>query len=222
MPSSPYVVRTSDYLTALALRRRTTVDVILADPKNAVLKKGHPEILAPGTIVYLPEVPLVWIKLNVGTVNTFTVDVPTIDVHVILLDEEGSPIAGKRVTTDPIVSDTPLSTDGSGRLTLSVGIDVSVVEVAVDGTTLRFRLRVGNLDPCDTDRGLASRLRHLGHLGDEDDVAAARPWLSGLLEGVSDQTLALGVASFQQANGQDPTGDASNDVRKAIQDKHGC
>ena len=67
--------------------------------------------------------------------------------------------------------------DGDGLLTFSVGIDVSTVDVSVDGTTLEFCLNVGNLDPSDTDTGLASRLRHMGHLGDEDEHVAARPWL---------------------------------------------
>lgn len=223
MPSAPYVVRSSDYLTAIAAQNGTTVDAILADPKNADLKDGHPEILATGDIVFLPSVEQASFSLQPGSSTTFTSETPTVQVNAILLDQDGSPIAGQSVTTDPVVSETPLSTDGDGLLTFSVGIDVSTVDVSVDGTTLQFCLNVGNLDPSDTDTGLASRLRHMGHLGDEDEHVAARPWLSQFVEGLDDDALSRGVAAFQTAQGDTPTGDASDDsVRSAIEDKHGC
>jgi hypothetical protein len=224
MASTPYVVRTSDYLTAIAARNGTTVDDILADPQNADIKAGHPEILAPLDVVYLPAVKPSTFPLTTGSTNTFVADVPTVDVNVTLLDEDGQPLAGKSVTTDPVVSDTPLSTDGSGLLTFTVTIDVTQVDVSIDGTLSRFSVCIGNLDPPDTDSGLASRLRQLGHLGDEDDFVAARPWVTDVLgAGPNDHALALGVASFQSANGQTVTGDPTDDgVRSDIAKAHGC
>ncbi len=224
MPSAPYVVRSSEYLTAIALQNGTTVDAILADPNNAALKDGHPEILSPGSIVYLPIASPSSFSLQTGSTTTFTAaDPPAVKVNVILLDQDGSPIAGKSVTTDPVVSETPLSTDGSGLLTFDVGIDVTTVDVSVDGTTLQFTLNVGNLDPSDTDTGLTSRLRHMGYIGDEDAHVAARPWLTPFVEGLSGDALSRGVAAFQTAQGDTPTGDAGDaSVQSAIEDKHGC
>ncbi len=223
MASTPYVVRSSEYLTALAVQNGTTVDAILADPNNAALKDGHPEILAPGDIVFLPTVKPASFSLQPGSSTTFTSDTPTVQVNVILLDQDGSPVTGKAVTTDPEVSETPLSTDGDGLLTFSVGIDISTIDVSVDGTALQFTLNVGNLDPSDTETGLASRLRHMGHLGDEDEHVAARPWVSQFIEGLNDDALSRGVAAFQTAQGDTPTGDSDDDsVQSAIEDKHGC
>jgi hypothetical protein len=225
VPSTPYVVRTGEYLTAIASQCGSTVDDILADPNNADLKKlrANPEILAPTDIVYLPQAEPTWHALPVGSTTTFTApDAPTVTLNVVLLGQDGQAIANKPVTTDPVVSESPLTTDGSGLLTFPITIDVDTIDVSVDGTCLRFRLRVGNLDPVDTDTGLASRLRHLGHLGDEDSHVIQRSWLRELGLGANDAGIALGVASFQAANGRDVTGDADDDVRGAIHDAHGC
>jgi N-acetylmuramoyl-L-alanine amidase len=224
VPPSPYVVTSGEYLTAIAAQNGTTVDEILALPKNADIKnkRPNPEILAPLDIVYLPDVEREWKQLRTGETHTFVSDVPTVTINVILLEEDGTALASKSVTTDPPVSDQPLSTDENGQLTFDVTIDVQRVQVSVDDTGQQFVLCVGYLDPSDTDTGLASRLRHLGHLGNEDELVDAREWLLGLVNGASDQAIMLGVASFQDANGQDVTGDPTDDVRAAIEDAHGC
>jgi hypothetical protein len=223
MSSSPYVVRSGDYLTAIAARNGTTVDEILALPKNADLKKKrHPEILAPTDIVYLPDVTTKPLQLKTGQTNTFVANVPKVTINVTLLDNDGTALANKPVTTAPPVTDDPLSTDGNGSLTFDVTIDVRTVWVSGADCSLQFQLCIGNLDPSDTDTGLASRLRHMGHLGDEDPYVASRDWMRCLGEGFRGQALACGVAAFQADNGLDVTGEVTDDVRDAIKDKHGC
>jgi hypothetical protein len=223
MPSTPYVVRSGEYLTGIALSFGTTVAAILSDPANAGLRtsRPNPEILAPGDVVYIPACERKWLRVKVGATNRFACSVPKVTVQVVLLGQDRKPLANKSVTTVP-PSDVPLTTDGSGLLTCAVAVTVKVLEAAIDGTTLRFRIRVGNLDPVDTDTGLASRLRHLGHGGDEDEHIMAREWLSGSSAELRAHALTRSIASFQRANGQEADGQADDSLRSSILSAHSC
>jgi hypothetical protein len=220
----PYVVRSGEYLTAIAHRHGTTVDAIWALPENADLKKRrpNPEILAPFDIVNLPDVKPKWHPISVGSANSFTATIPAVTVKVVLKAQDGSPLANKSVTTDPVLGKDPLTTDGNGVLTLQVPVKIRQVEALVVDSRLRFHLRVGNLDPHDTDSGLLSRLRQLGHLGDESSHAGTRSWLAPVTAEVQQHAIARGVSTFQAKNGKDVTGVPDDDVRSAVRDEHGC
>jgi hypothetical protein len=223
VPSKPYVVRSGDYLTALAFARGTTVDDILADPNNADFKKQreHPEILLPGDIVYLPEPDRKWLPATVGSTNNFTVKVPEVDVKVTLSGPDGKALANKSVTTVPPLGTAPLTTDGSGGLTLHVPVFLDVVRITVDGGGPVFDVKVGNLDPHDEPSGLISRLRQLGHIGHESAHAQARQWLADDAEGLHQLALQRGIEAFQASKGQDVTGVADDALCKDVRDDHG-
>lgn len=223
-PSKPYVVRSSDYLTALAHQRQTTVPAILADPNNAEFKKRrpHPEILLRGDVVFLPDPAPAWFSVNVGATNTFVGKLPNVDVKLTLRQSDGTPIANKTVTTTPTLGTAPLTTDGGGAITLSVPIGLRTVQIAVDGGGPVFNVNVGNLDPHDAPSGLLSRLRQLGHVGDEGPHARARQWLSGVNADLENLSLQRGIESYQASNGHDVTGEADDTLCASVRDDHGC
>jgi LysM domain len=224
MPSMPYVVRNGDYLTQIASRFGTTVDAIWALPENADLKsrRPNPEILAPLDIVYLPEVKAKRLSLTVGSENNFVATPPAITLKVVLKAEDGTPLANKSVTTDPVLDQTGLQTDGDGAITLHLAVTVREIEVTVVDEGLTFDLLVGNLDPHDTDSGLLSRLRQLAYVADETSHAFARSWLTPVALEMSQEAIARGVSVFQASNDKDVTGIADDDVRSAVRDEHGC
>jgi hypothetical protein len=224
MGSKPYVVRGGDYLTSIAHRNGTTVDAILALSENAKLKKqrANPEILAVGDVVYIPDPKLKWLGVQVGSSNSFKGTIPKVTVSVVLKGPDGKPLAGKTVTTHPVLSENPIKTDGKGLLSVEVGVLVRTVEVEVEDSGLRFHLRVGNLDPHDEDSGALSRLRQLGYVGNEGPHVAGRPWLAAHEETANRLALARGVAAFQTKNGKEATGELDDDAASAIRDEHGC
>jgi hypothetical protein len=222
MGTQPYVVRQGDYLTAVAHRHDTTVDEIWGLPENAklVANRPNPEILAPGDLLYLPSPNPRWQSLTVGATNVLNASVPVVTLRVVLVDAEGSPLAGKAVTTTPTLGVDPLSTDGAGLLELQVPILYKVVTVVVTETQQHFALRVGTLDPHDADTGVLSRLRHMGHVGEELNFVGMRPHLRNLdAQGLS---LSAAVRSFQAGRGDEPTGDIDDQLRADIRDAHGC
>ena len=224
MSSEPYVVGDGDYLTAIAYRFATTETKVLADPKNAKLKENrpNPEILAPGDVVYVPRAPRKWLPVTVGGTNSFKATPPMVTLNVVLKDHAGQPLASVGVETEPTVSDSPLTTDGSGTLTLQVPVHVKVVRVKVPARGSAFSFRVGQMAPHTHDSGVLSRLRQMGCLGNEDDHAGARSWLAKLTPATRAVALAQGVSEFQRRNGKEVTGMADDGLRGEIRDAHGC
>lgn len=220
----PYVVRSGDYLSSIARNFGTTPDAIWSDPANADLKKKrrNPEILAPGDVLFLRRVKPKWLSVTVGSTNSFTGKVPTAQVQVVLRDSAGTPLANKNVTTSPKLGDDPLSTDGSGLLTLVVPLTLRTISVVVADSGPRFDIRVGGLDPHDTPSGLLSRLRQLGHVAHEDHAIGRRSWLMPHARAVGQLALARGIESFQRANDREVTGEPSADLHDAVRQAHGC
>jgi hypothetical protein len=81
---------------------------------------------------------------------------------------------------------------------------------------------VGNLDPIDTSTGLASRLRHLGHTGDEDEHVAGRPWMVDSAPNMREHALRRGVVSFQRDNDLEVDGQVDEEILQKVHDAHGC
>jgi hypothetical protein len=225
MPSStqPYVVRPGDYLTAIAHARGAKSDEIWQHPANARLRglRKSPELLAPGDVIYLPIVAPKWLPVAIGEKNTFVAHVPRVDVHVVLKNSNGQPLAGKSVTTSPPLGPSPLTTDGSGALTMSVPCDVKLVRATLTDPNLTFDIRIGYLDPHDVTTGAVSRLRQLGYVADESPLLARpRSYLEGLHP--TDVPLRQGVAAYQASKQTTATGDLDAQVMQQLHDDYGC
>lgn len=218
----PYVVRAGDYLTAIAYARGLRPGDIWQDSANAGLRqlRGNPEMLAPGDVLYVPVAERKWLPLTVGSTNKFVANPPKVEVHVILNDADGKPYAGKTVHLDPQVTDGDPATTGDGLLKVLVPVTVKVLTATVADDGACFQIRVGNLDPHDVPSGTLSRLRQLGYVGDESRLLATdRPYLDGI--DANDTALSRAVASFQDENGSEVTGEIDDDLCDKIRDQHG-
>jgi N-acetylmuramoyl-L-alanine amidase len=220
--TQPYVVRRGDYLTAIAHSHGLKPDDVWKAPNNATLRKlrKNPEMLAPGDVLYLPAVDRKWLPVTVGQANSFVVNLPKVEIHVVLKDAAGKPFAGKVVHLEPRVTPKDPSTDGSGLLKVDVPVTLRVLSATVVDVGVTFALRVGHLDPHDRDSGALSRLRQLGYVGDEGGLlATGRPYLDGFDATAS--TLARAVAAFQQDLGQPVTGAIDDSTSAKLHDAYG-
>jgi hypothetical protein len=69
--------------------------------------------------------------------------------------------------------------------------------------------------------GILSRLRQLGHLGDERSLLDRQPWCVEGFQG-KDTPLACGTALFQASVGADATGRLDGDAMRKLRDAYGC
>jgi hypothetical protein len=99
-PLVPYVVRRGDHLLKIALRMGFDADAIWQGPKNAALRATRPSmnLLCVRDVLYVPERPArAWMPIEVGSMNTFVAEVPT--VHLAMkFAFEGKPLASEKCT----------------------------------------------------------------------------------------------------------------------------
>jgi N-acetylmuramoyl-L-alanine amidase len=164
MATKPYVVRSGDYLTAIAAAHGVSADAVWSNAANESLAKLRPnrEILAPGDVVYIPVVARQWLGVQVGTTNTFSATAKRVPVRVLLRDELG-PIKNERYVATLARGSVEGTTDGDGRVTFDVDVLDRVVPLELPDRAYSADLQIGGIDPLETASGVAARLYHLGY-----------------------------------------------------------
>jgi len=181
-------------------------------PENRSLreKRGHPQVLAPGDELFVPELAEIEIEISTNRSHVFRLKNPPCFFSVYLRDEWGEPYSGNRyqlklgaevfegVTTDAGLVSHPTKPDvTSGELTLWR-------DPENESDTCTWTLRVGYLNPIDMVSGVKARLRNLGYqVGEIDDRF--------------DETAREAVRTFQRSLGyEQPTGDIDDRTRNEL------
>jgi peptidoglycan hydrolase-like protein with peptidoglycan-binding domain len=165
-------------------------------------------MLVAGDLLYVQEPEPEWRSLTAGSENTFVTEVPTVEVHLNLVDGK-DPIANAQYSVEGV--DPPLqgTTDGDGHVNLSVPVTTQRLKLTLTETGHVFNISVGGLDPIDETSGVQMRLAHLG-------------LYNGPMDGqLSDHTRAA-IAAFQAQQGAEPTGELDDKTRSALEDAHGA
>ena len=144
----PYIVRQGDYLTKLAGLRGVSAATVWNDSHNDALRKvrDNMDVLYPGDCIYLPEVPTQWLTLNSAASNSYQADLPQVEVGITLLGLDGTPLANVAYTMHGATGLVEGQTDGSGKATLLVSVDESVVNVVLEDGSW-YCLSLGVMDP---------------------------------------------------------------------------
>jgi hypothetical protein len=159
----PYVIKQGDFLAKLAHRFGLDADTVWNAPKNAPLRqlRPNPNILWPTDILYIPEPTArpVTHELVTGATNSFTADVPTVDVTVKFADES---LASQAYSIQEL-PDLPSTTSGAdGTVSFSAPVTLGMATIVFTESGARFVYQIGNLNPIDTLSGIFQRLQHLG------------------------------------------------------------
>ena len=180
-----YEAQQGDSIASIAFAYGHHPDTIWNFPDNAKLKalRKDPYVLLPGDIVIIPDKRIVQYGRPTEQLHRFQrKGVP--EILRVQFWARGQPLRNKECTVKFAPSDQGtrvVSTDGEGMLTLPVPPNVRDVNVTIAETGDSFDLRIGHLDPIDTNIGVKKRLRNIGLLpGDQftdsnelDDAAVA-------------------------------------------------
>lgn len=215
----PYVVRAGDHLDRLAHRYRFDAAKVWNDPKNAKLKekRGAGNVLAVGDILYIPDPTesTQWLPVQPGQKNSFVATVPTTVVKLRPMFN-GQPAANADYRVQCGGTEQQGTTDGDGNLSFQAPLTAWTAVLVVAGKP-KMPVRIGHLDPVDTDSGVVQRLRHLRylpHAGVHGDDDTPSDWLDG--------ALGSAIGEFQKASGLQASGTMDDDTRKALVAAHGC
>jgi hypothetical protein len=204
----PRIVRQGEFLGSIAHQCGFVAADIWNHPENARLTRlrKDPDMLCTGDVLYIPEPRKKWLPVRVGEVNRFVANIPRVTLTLKLVTKAG-PLANTECLLSGIPGLTAATTDGTGTLTISAPITVGAVVIDVDKPRFYAVVRVGHMDPPDTEPGVRMRLRNLQYLHDHD---------------VPDEHFACAVAAFQRARGLSDSGTVDDMTRKALVDAHGC
>ena len=155
---------------------------------NADLKKKrpHPNILAPGDEVCVPEPQIQKVSMPTGKLHSFTMKEPQVKLRLAIADAKGKPLAGKRYALTVRSSEQTGQTTSEGLIEVDVSATEQSAQLRIwlddDAADADFEreLAIGHLDPVDLITGVQARLANLGFscavTGSIDDatLAAAR------------------------------------------------
>lgn len=204
-----YVVRQGDHLAKIAAQFGVSTDAIWEMPQNREIKeKRDPNILAPGDVLRIPPRAAAGKRYSANRDNSYRAAMPTVQLKVVFSNRG---VALKNESYDVFGSGRIVQgqTDENGYAVIQVDVNVDAVDVRFAAQGLSFTLRIGELDPVETELGVAQRLAHLRHLF--IPPGATGPWLRTRLR--------RAVVSFQRAEGLPETGRVDQDTRSRLAER---
>lgn len=207
-----HVVRQGDHLERIAWEGGVSARSVQELEENAHLRERRdPNVLEPGDVVYLPDRRPPELTVTKSTTNKFVARLPRSRIEMTLRGPSGA-LSGAAFTVEGVPGP-PIegTTDGEGVARFDLPIHAEHAEVVVAEHCLRFRVRVGHLDPPETESGVFARLHQMGYLaggppGEDIRSAAA---------------LERAVRAFQTDRGIEATGELDQETRDALVERHG-
>lgn len=201
-----YIVEAGEHLGVIARKfGYSNFSVLWDHPENAALKalRQEPTLLAPGDEVFIPDrVQLVFERLTDAS-HDFRAQVDTLKVTFRLLGIDGLPRKNAKVRirvegpeTDGASQqfEQQLVTDGDGNVSVDIATHVDSGSIEIDD--VEYPLRIGGMDPVETQAGVLQRLQNLGYLPLEDEPDPTR--------------LKLAIEDFQIDNDLPVTGERAD------------
>jgi len=197
-----YKVKQGDCISSISARYGLFWEKVWNHPKNARLKEQRkdPNVLYPGDVIFIPD--------KEGKEESGTTE----QRH--RFRKKGTPAKLRLIVEqdDIPVSDTPFILEVDGKLYEGTTDRKGFLEVDIDPTAKRGRLKVGDLemelqlggiDPLDETIGVQERLQNLG-------------FYEGELDGVIGPETKEAIASFQKATGLNETGELDDATQQKL------
>jgi hypothetical protein len=187
MTTRLYVIRAGDTLRRLAFAWGVDADELWNHPSNRALRESHPdpELLRPGDRIHVSD-SLLQRRSSYGarTLNEYRVRTTLQRVHVVLRDEMHAPLANEPWLAVGDHGSFHGTTASDGVVTFEADVRERAIVLRLTRRHTEHVVRIGGLDPVDTDEGVQQRLRNLGmhgwwHYDEAPDAAAHAGALSG-------------------------------------------
>ena len=189
------------------------------DPNNAPLRRQRedPGVLAPGDRLYIPDKT----QSDGETVPSsstarFRVKRSLPRLRLIVLGFGGKPLASTDCKVTVSGASTTAHTGADGLVEIDLAPDATEATLEANGQS--WTLKIGHLDPPETDTGLWARLRNLGYLVDEeaqdDEPSPDAP--------PDADALAFAIELFQRDHQLTIDGSDVQSVKDRLREIYGC
>ncbi|GJQ30608.1 MAG: hypothetical protein HBSAPP03_24920 [Phycisphaerae bacterium] len=197
-----------DSITSLSEEHGFFWETVWNHPENSSLKnlRKDPNIIARGDEVFIPERTEKQETRATGSQHKFKRKGVPAKIK-LRLTRLGEPRKNESYT---LVLDGKLftgSTDGDGILEQEIPPDCRGGELRLKNGKEVYPVTVGGLDPWDTPSGVQQRLNNMGYA-------------CGASGDLKDRRTVAAIKAFQEKYGLNPTGEADENTKKTIDDKH--
>ncbi len=209
-----------DHLPAIAAEHGfSDWHTIWDHPSNTALRERRkdPGVLAPGDSLYIPdkeESP--GEKVASGSTARFRVKRSLAKLRLVVRGFGGKPLANAECKVTVLGASTTTRTAADGLVELDLPPDAKEATLEANGQS--WTLKIGHLDPVDTDTGLWARLRNLGYLVDEE-ADGKEPEPDAPPE---PEALAFAVELFQRDHKLAIDGSNTGSVKSKLKEIYGC
>jgi hypothetical protein len=227
----PHVVRQGDTISRIAARYGVAPREVWEHPANRELRerRPNPEVLAPGDVLRVPDVPLHvgLAPVSPGGTHRFRARVPRLDIQLVLRGGGGpnGELQGQDWEIDGPSGIEPQQgrTGADGVVRFAVPIHVSEVDLVLIGRDEIVPIRIGHLDPADERSGARQRLVQLGYL-----LPPVAELFGAALEDVQDgfgdddTAYAAALRAFQRDRGLEHSGVLDAATAHALRQAYGA
>ena len=209
-------------MARLAQRFGFDADEVWNDESNRELREQResPNVLAPGDVLHIPEESeRSGAGLSKGASNRYRGTLASTSVRVVVHR------LGEVLRSEPcevLIGDPPqqTTTDGDGVLAIDVPQHLEEVMVRFPDRGFQMALRLGHLDPLDTESGVIGRLENLGYLLPRQLLEGGHADLN--TPAIRERRLRRAVEAFQRSRDLEPTGEVDDATREALREEHGA
>jgi hypothetical protein len=199
-------VGSSECISSLAEKSGVPWDVIWNAPENARLRalRPNPNVLAAGDLLFVPAPEEQEFSAATDKRHTFREFGAVVKLRLVLYNDHGA-----RANEPYVLEIGAIKKSGvtSGRGTLEETIPAAAEEAfLILGEGERYELRLGALDPVDSERGVGQRLENLGYMNRVNTNGEAPP---------------AAIGAFQQSRSLEVTGFADEQTRQSLVATHG-
>jgi hypothetical protein len=202
-------VKQGDTISSIAFKHGFPDETIWDHPSNAALKRkrGDPDVLMPGDVVFVPESRLRDVTAATGQLHRFRArgGTKTFSIRLLRLDR---PVAGAEYEIEIDGRKRSGKTDADGWLREPIPRNAARATLTMEGGR-RCDIALGYLDPVDAPSGIQERLRTLGYY-------------AGPIRAAMNDDAVEAVRAFQLDHGLEPTGEADARTQGLLKERAGA
>ncbi len=138
-------------------------------PQNHELKsqRGNPNVLYPGDELFIPELDIQSRNAVTEKTHAYKLKGKPLRLRLVVQDQTGQPLPNQEAILLMDGRMSKVQSDAEGLIDEPISPSVEQASLSFQGQDLvfpeRLELRVGHLDPVDTENGWVARLNNLGY-----------------------------------------------------------
>ena len=219
-----HTVRQGEHISRLAKENGlASYLTIWNHPENCELKakRKNPNVLYPGDEIFIPDMDPSPRDANTDKTHSYQLNGKPLHLRIIVQDQTGKPLPNQQALLLIDGKFKTVQSGGDGLIDEPIPATIEQATLTFQGQEPAFQepveLRVGYLDPIDTESGWVARLNNLGYRAGSVDAAE-----DGQEDPEAQKMRQSAVEEFQCDNNLDVDGICGPNTQAKLKEIYGC